>query len=167
MSPRTSKPTSFERVQQLGLVLPGVVLATYFGMPALKLDGQMLACMASHKSAEPNTLVVRIDFFERDLRVANEPEIYYLKPHYRLRVRARSALADRRSGNAGLARIRVALRQLEEETITHPPEVALIDVRGAASLHALQLPSLHLAHGVIHRSRRQRHVGDARVLIRV
>lgn len=83
MSPRTSKPTSFERVQQLGLVLPGVVLATYFGMPALKLDGQMLACMASHKSAEPNTLVVRIDFFERDLRVANEPEIYYLKPHYR------------------------------------------------------------------------------------
>ena len=59
------------------------MLATYFGMPALKLDGQMLACMASPKSAEPNTLVVRIDFFERDLRVANEPEIYYLKPHYR------------------------------------------------------------------------------------
>jgi hypothetical protein len=65
------------------LELPGVVLATYFGMPALKLDGQMLACMASHKSAEPDTLVVRIDFFERDLRVANEPETYYLKPHYR------------------------------------------------------------------------------------
>ena len=51
-------------------------------MPALKLDGQMLACMASHKSAEPDSLVVRIDFLERDLRVNNEPEIYYLKPHY-------------------------------------------------------------------------------------
>ena len=83
MSPRTAKATSFERVRKLGLELPGVVLATYFGMPALKLDGQMLACVASHKSAEPNTLVVRIDFFERDLRVANEPDIYYLKPHYR------------------------------------------------------------------------------------
>ncbi len=73
---------TFDRVQKLGVKLSGVVVDTYFGKPALKLDGQMLACMASHKSAEPNTLVVRIDFFERDLRVANEPDIYYLKPHY-------------------------------------------------------------------------------------
>ena len=69
-------------MQKLGIKLPGVIVDKYFGMPALKLDGQMLACMASHKSAEPDTLVVRIDFFERDLRVANEPDIYYLKPHY-------------------------------------------------------------------------------------
>ena len=73
---------TFERVKKLGVKLPGVVVDKYFGMPALKLDGQMLACMASHKSAEPGTLVVRIDFFERDLRVANEPDIYHLKPHY-------------------------------------------------------------------------------------
>ena len=73
---------TFDRVKKLAVKLSGVVVDTYFGMPALKLDGQMVACMASHKSAEPNTLVVRIDFFERDLRVANEPEIYYLKPHY-------------------------------------------------------------------------------------
>jgi hypothetical protein len=72
----------FDRVKKFGIKLPGVVVDTYFGMPALKLDGQMLACMASHKSAEPNTLVVRIDFFERDLRVGNEPDVYYLKPHY-------------------------------------------------------------------------------------
>ena len=81
-SPQTSKAAPFNRVQKLGAKLPDVVVATYFGMPALKLDGQMVACMASHKSAEPDTLVVRIDFFERDLRVANEPDIYYLKPHY-------------------------------------------------------------------------------------
>ena len=79
---RTSKRLTFDRVQKLGVKLPGVVVDKYFGMPALKLDGQMLACMASHKSAEPSTLVVRIHFFERDLRVANEPDIYYLKPHY-------------------------------------------------------------------------------------
>ena len=79
---QTSKRLTFDRVQKLGVKLPGVVVDKYFGMPALKLDGQMLACMASHKSAEPNTLVVRIDFFERDLRVTNEPDIYYLKPHY-------------------------------------------------------------------------------------
>jgi hypothetical protein len=79
---RTSKRASFDRVKKLGANLPGVVVDKYFGMPALKLDGQMLACIASHKSAEPDTLVVRVDFFERDLRVANEPDIYYIKPHY-------------------------------------------------------------------------------------
>lgn len=42
----------------------------------------MIACMTSHKSAEPNTLVVRVDFLERDLRIANEPDVYYVKPHY-------------------------------------------------------------------------------------
>jgi hypothetical protein len=79
---RSSKRPTFDRVQKLGVKLTGVVVDKYFGMPALKLDGQMLACMASHKSAEPNTLVVRVDFLERDLRVMNEPDIYYLKPHY-------------------------------------------------------------------------------------
>ena len=79
---KLTRAASFDRVQKLGVKLPGVVVDKYFWMPALKLDGQMLACIASHKSAEPGTLVVRIDFFERDLRVANEPDIYYLKPHY-------------------------------------------------------------------------------------
>ena len=82
MSPRAAKSSSFDRVERLGLEFDRVAVSTYFGKPALKLDGQMIACMASHKSAEPNTLVVRVDFLERDLRVANEPEIYYSKPHY-------------------------------------------------------------------------------------
>ena len=82
MSPRAAKADSFDRVARLGLEFPDVDVSTYFGKPALKLDGQMMACMASHKSAEPGTLVVRVDFLERDLRIANEPEMYYLKPHY-------------------------------------------------------------------------------------
>jgi hypothetical protein len=82
MPSRTPKRATFDRVKKIGVKLPGVVVDKYFGMPALKLDGQLLACMASHKSAEPETLLVRIDFFERDLRIGNEPDIYYLKPHY-------------------------------------------------------------------------------------
>ena len=78
----SNSATSFYRVEKLGAKLPGVEVSTYFGMPALKLTGEMLACMASHKSADPDTLVVRIDFLERDLRIGNEPDIYYLKPHY-------------------------------------------------------------------------------------
>jgi hypothetical protein len=38
--------------------------------------------MASHKSAEPNTLVVRLGFDQRDAIITDSPETYYLKPHY-------------------------------------------------------------------------------------
>ena len=74
--------SSFKTVESIARTLPDVEVTTTYGQPALKVRGKMFACIAAHKSAEPNTLVVRIDFFERDLRVANEPEIYYLKPHY-------------------------------------------------------------------------------------
>jgi len=77
-----SKAVGFERVRKLARDLPRVTFSTMYGAPALKLDGQLLACVATNKAAEPNSLVVRIDFFERDLRVANEPDTYYLKPHY-------------------------------------------------------------------------------------
>ena len=49
---------------------------------AFKVDGRMFACLASHRSAEPNTLVVRMDFDERDGLIAAEPKTYYLTDHY-------------------------------------------------------------------------------------
>ena len=55
---------------------------TYFGKPALKVNGEMMVCLPSHKSAEADSLVVRVDFLERDLRIAHEPAVYYVKPHY-------------------------------------------------------------------------------------
>src|SRR4051812_30942478 len=74
---------TFRTVRAIGLKLPGVEESTMYGMPALKLGGRMLACIASHKSAEPNTLVVRTDFDQRDALIEEEPEIYYLKEHYK------------------------------------------------------------------------------------
>ena len=53
-----------------------------YGSPALKVGGQMFVCMASHKSAEPNTLAVRMDFAQRDALIAEDPDTYYLKDHY-------------------------------------------------------------------------------------
>ncbi len=58
------------------------MVSTYYGTPALKLGGRMLACMASHRSAEPDTLVVRVDFDRRDLLIAEDPATYYLTEHY-------------------------------------------------------------------------------------
>ena len=39
-------------------------------------------CIASHKSAEPDTLVVMMDFADRDALIEEEPGTYYLKEHY-------------------------------------------------------------------------------------
>ena len=53
-----------------------------YGEPALKVGGKMFVCIASHSSAEPNTLAVRMDFAQRDALVAEDPATYYLKDHY-------------------------------------------------------------------------------------
>src|ERR1700730_1783439 len=74
--------SSFKTVESIGCTLPDVEVATTWGQPALKVRGKMFVCIASHKSAEPNTLVVRMDFADRDALVEEEPGTYYLKDHY-------------------------------------------------------------------------------------
>jgi len=76
------KKVTFATVRKIGLALPDVEEGTAYGTPALKLHGQLLACMATNKAAEPNSLVVRIDFDQRDELIAAEPDVYYLKDHY-------------------------------------------------------------------------------------
>ena len=65
-----------------GLALPGAEEGTTYGTPALKVGGKMFACIPSHKSAEPDSLAVRIDFGQRDELIAADPNTYYLKAHY-------------------------------------------------------------------------------------
>ena len=72
----------FSRVRRLGLALPNVEESTAFGSPALAVTGTMFVCIPTNNQAEPESVVVRLSFIERDLRVAHEPAIYYLKPHY-------------------------------------------------------------------------------------
>jgi|SRR3954447_12439932 len=74
--------TTFDTVRAIGRELPDVEESTMFGAPALKLRGKLLACMASHRSAEPGSLVVRLSFDQRDALVADAPDTYYLTPHY-------------------------------------------------------------------------------------
>jgi hypothetical protein len=76
------KKITFDTVQEIGLTLPGVEVGTSWGSPALKVRGQMLACIPSHKSAEPDSLVVRIDFDQRAGLIEEAPDKYYLKDHY-------------------------------------------------------------------------------------
>jgi hypothetical protein len=73
---------SFETVRKIGLKLAGVEEGTAYGSPALKVRGNLLACVAVHRSAEPDTLAVRIAFEDRAALIAGNPEVYYLTDHY-------------------------------------------------------------------------------------
>ena len=74
----------FELVRTVGLTLPDVEAGTkYDGSPVLKTGGSFMAGLATHPSAEPETLVVRAGFEERDWLLEDAPETYYLTDYYR------------------------------------------------------------------------------------
>jgi hypothetical protein len=77
------KKVTFDIVREIGLALPDVEDSTMYGKLALKVRGKLLACVPSHKSAEPDSLVVRIGFEQRAGLLAEAPETYYLTDHYR------------------------------------------------------------------------------------
>ena len=77
-----SKKIGFDTVREMGLALPGVEESTTYGAPSLKVHGKMFTCRPSHRSAEPDSLVVLIDFAQRDELMAADPATYYLTDHY-------------------------------------------------------------------------------------
>src|SRR5258708_25017408 len=74
--------SSFKTVESIGRALPDVEVTTTWGQPTLKVRGKMFVCIASHKSAEANTLVVMMDFAARDALIQDDPGTYYLEDHY-------------------------------------------------------------------------------------
>jgi hypothetical protein len=88
----------FATVADVGRTLPEVEAATrYDGSPVLKVRGTFVAGLASHRSAEPETLVVRMEFEEREALLEDAPETYYVTEYYRKYpvVLARLARLDR------------------------------------------------------------------------
>ena len=73
---------NFATVRAIGLKLPAVEESTAYGAPALKIHGKLLACLPSNPSAEPDSLVVRVDFDDRAELLAAEPDVYYVTDHY-------------------------------------------------------------------------------------
>src|SRR5450755_4756559 len=73
---------NFDTVRNIGLALPGVEESTAYGVPALKVHGKLLASVPANRSAEPGSLVVRVDFDDRAELLAADPDVYYVTPHY-------------------------------------------------------------------------------------
>ena len=74
--------TTWDTVRKIASTMPGVEESTSSRGNALKIGGKLLACTATNKSAEPNSLVVRMDFDQRAALINDAPETYYITDHY-------------------------------------------------------------------------------------
>jgi hypothetical protein len=72
----------FDTIRNIALALPGVEESTAYGFPALKVHGKLLACVPANRSAEPGSVVVRVDFNDRAELLAAAPDVYYVTDHY-------------------------------------------------------------------------------------
>lgn len=76
---RRAKPVTFDTVRELGLALPGVEEGLSYGTPALKVRGKLVARLRD----DGDSLVVMIDFDEREMLMTADPETFYITEHYR------------------------------------------------------------------------------------
>ncbi|HEY7445535.1 MAG TPA: hypothetical protein VH701_24115 [Vicinamibacterales bacterium] len=74
----------FKTVKTIAHTLPDVEATTrYDGSSVLKAGGAFMAGLATHPSAEPGTLVVKVNLEDREGFLEDAPEIYYLTEYYR------------------------------------------------------------------------------------
>jgi hypothetical protein len=73
---------TIDTVRKIGLALEGVEDSTAYGAFALKVSGKLMACVPTHRSAEPDSLVLKVDFEQRAELIAAAPEVYYVTDHY-------------------------------------------------------------------------------------
>ena len=71
------------RVRALAAKLPDAEEGTTFGFPAFKVGGKTFAWFPKKKEVEPGSLGVRMSIMEREFRIAAQPAIYYVTPHYK------------------------------------------------------------------------------------
>jgi hypothetical protein len=77
-----NRTIDFDTVRSIGLELPGVEETTAYGSRALRLRGKLLAGIPVNRSAEPGSLMVRVDIRDREHLLAEAPDVYYVTDHY-------------------------------------------------------------------------------------
>jgi hypothetical protein len=75
----TQPLVTFEVVREIALALPGVEEGTSYGTPAFRVRGKLLARLRE----DGETLVVKCDHLERDLRMEINPDAFFITDHYR------------------------------------------------------------------------------------
>jgi hypothetical protein len=73
-----TKPVAFDTVREIAQTLPGAEESTSYGTPAFKVKGKLFARL--HQDGE--SLVVGVDFDEREEMMNAGPEKFYITDHY-------------------------------------------------------------------------------------
>jgi hypothetical protein len=70
---------TFADVRRLALALPGAEEGTSYGTPAFKVRGKLFARLRE----DGESLVVRVDFAQRETLMEADPKTFYITEHYR------------------------------------------------------------------------------------
>jgi hypothetical protein len=73
-----NEPVTFDSVRSIAQGLPKAEEGTSYGTPAFKVGGKLFVRL--HQDGE--SLVVKIDPDEREMRMRVEPETFYITDHY-------------------------------------------------------------------------------------
>jgi hypothetical protein len=76
------KIVGLDAVRAIALSLPGVEECTTARGTSFRVRGRLMACEAVHRSADPNSLMVRIGSEHRTALIDADPKIYYVTNHY-------------------------------------------------------------------------------------
>src|SRR4051812_21452533 len=76
------KRAGLTRVRAIAAKLNETEEGTTFGFPAFKVRGKTFAWFPKKKEVEPGSLGVRMSIVERDYLIGEDPNAYYVTPHY-------------------------------------------------------------------------------------
>lgn len=80
MSDQPSNPqaVTFDTVREIARTFPGVEEGTAYGTPAFRVRKKFL----SRLKEDGDSLVLKMDFMERQYLLENKPDIYYITEHF-------------------------------------------------------------------------------------
>lgn len=70
---------TWDDVRRLAMELPGVDEGTSYGTPCLNVRGKHFARLKE----DGESVVLRVNFYERTLMLEAEPDVFYITDHYR------------------------------------------------------------------------------------
>jgi hypothetical protein len=75
---QSSRSVTWNTVRDLALALPDVEESTSYRTPAMKVRGKLIARLKE----DSETIVVPMSLDERAVRIAAEPDVYFVTEHY-------------------------------------------------------------------------------------
>jgi hypothetical protein len=78
---KRSQPITYDTIRRMALTFPNVAESTSYGTPALKVKGKLFIRWRNEE--DPDTIVLKMPFEQREGLMAEDPETYFITDHYR------------------------------------------------------------------------------------